>query len=105
MLTNPLKLDALLTTAAESLTVDKDLNLRSLALAVRDIDPDNVKYATVPYIGTMTTRAGSSVQLDMAGVAELSHRDSRGQGRTEWLAEHPQTGRSHLRGLISISAG
>jgi LCP family protein required for cell wall assembly len=89
VLTNPLKLDALLTTAAESLTVDNDLDLRGLAFAVKDIKPDNVTYATVPYIGTMTTDAGSSVQLDMAGVAELFA--AVGKDRTdEWLAAHPQ---------------
>ncbi len=89
VLTNPLKLDALLTTAAESLTVDKDLNLRSLALAVSDIRPENVNYATVPHVGTMTTGAGSSVQLDMPGVAELCNaiREDRAD---EWLSAHPQ---------------
>lgn len=89
VLTNPLKLDALLTTAAESLTVDKDLNLRSLAFAVKDIQPDNVTYATVPYVGTMTTNAGSSVQLDPAGVAELCTA-IREDKADEWLAAHPQ---------------
>jgi len=89
VLTNPLRLDALLTTAAESLTVDKDLNLRSLALAVSGIRPENVKYATVPYVGTMTTGAGSSVQLDMAGVAELCTA-IREDKADEWLAAHPQ---------------
>ncbi len=89
VLTNPLKLDALLTTAAESLTVDKNLNLRSLALAVKDISPDNVSFATVPFVGTMTTDAGSSVQLDMAGVEELftAVREDRAD---QWLATHPQ---------------
>ncbi len=89
LLTNPLTLDALLTTAAESLTVDKDLNLRSLAFAVKDINPDNVAFATVPYVGTMTTSAGSSVQLDMVGVEELftAIREDRA---AEWLATHPQ---------------
>ncbi len=81
VLTNPIKLDALLTTAAESLTVDKDLNLRSLAFAVKDISPDNVKFATVPYVGTMTTDAGSSVQLNMVGVDGAVHRGTRGPGR------------------------
>ena len=49
LLTNPLKFDDLLTTAADALTVDQDLDLRELALAVRDIRPANISYATVPY--------------------------------------------------------
>jgi anionic cell wall polymer biosynthesis LytR-Cps2A-Psr (LCP) family protein len=48
VLTNPLTLDRLITTAAESLTVDKGMNLRDLAFALKGIDPANVKFATVP---------------------------------------------------------
>ena len=89
VLANPLTLDRLITTAAESLTVDKGMNLRDLAFALKGIDPANVKFATVPVAGTMTTDAGSSVQLDTAGVAELFEA-VRGDRTDEWLATHPQ---------------
>ena len=49
LLSNPLTFDNLLITAADALTVDQDLDLRELALAVRDIRPANISYATVPY--------------------------------------------------------
>ena len=71
VLTNPMKLDKLISTAAESFTVDQSMNLRDLVFALKSIDQANVKFATVPALGTMTTDAGSSVQLDLPGVAEL----------------------------------
>jgi LCP family protein required for cell wall assembly len=89
VLANPIKLDSLLTTAADSLTVDKNLNLRDLVFAVKGIDPDNVTFATAPYSGTMTTDAGSSVQLDMAGTDEL-FKAVLDDKTDEWLAAHPQ---------------
>ena len=57
MLTNPVKLDRLLTTTAESLTIDKNMNIRDLAFALKGIDTNNIKFATVPILGTMTTDA------------------------------------------------
>jgi LCP family protein required for cell wall assembly len=88
-LTNPSKMNALLTTAAQSLTIDKSMNLTALAMELKDIDQDNIKFATTPIVGTMTTPAGSSVQLDMAGAADLfaAVRDDK---TDEWLAAHPQ---------------
>ncbi|GIH04547.1 transcriptional regulator [Rhizocola hellebori] len=89
ILSNPVKLDRLLTTTAESLTIDKNMNLRDLAFALKGIDPNNIKFATVPILGTMTTDAGSSVQLDDAGAKELfaAIREDRTDA---WLAAHPQ---------------
>ncbi|WP_162907368.1 LCP family protein [Allorhizocola rhizosphaerae] len=88
-LTNPSKLNSLLTTAAQSLTIDKSMNLTQLALEMKDIDQEAIKFATTPVIGTMNTHAGSSVQLDMAGAQELfaAVRDDK---TDEWLAAHPQ---------------
>jgi LCP family protein required for cell wall assembly len=89
ILTNPTKLDRLLTTATKALTVDKNLNIRDLVFALKDIDPDNIKFATTPVVGTMNTDAGSSVQLDAAGAEELFAAIR--EDRTDpWLAAHPQ---------------
>ncbi|PZM94401.1 MAG: transcriptional regulator [Actinobacteria bacterium] len=89
MLTDPGKLNDLLTTAARAVRVDENMKLTSLALELRHIDIDNVKFATTPIIGTMQTPAGSSIQLDMEGVEELftALREDRAE---EWLAAHPQ---------------
>jgi LCP family protein required for cell wall assembly len=86
---NPGKLNTLITTAAESLTVDKNMNLRDLAFALKGISPANVKFATAPALGTITTAAGSSVALDMPAVQTLFAAviDDR---TDEWLATHPQ---------------
>jgi LCP family protein required for cell wall assembly len=90
VLTNPIKLDSLISTAAESLTVDQSLNLRDLVFAVKGINPDKVTFATAPVIGTFQTDAGSSVQLDMDGVRELFDA-VRADQTDEWLAAHPQS--------------
>ncbi len=65
------------------------MNLRDLAFALKGISPDNIKFATAPAIGTMDTDAGSSVELDMAGVEEL-FKAVREDKADEWLAAHPQ---------------
>jgi len=89
LLANPGKMNDLISTAARSLTVDKSMNLTDLAIELKDIDQDNIKFATVPITGTMTTHAGSSVGLDMKGCEELFQavRDDKAD---EWLAAHPQ---------------
>ncbi|WP_020524297.1 LCP family protein [Catelliglobosispora koreensis] len=88
-LTNPSKLNNLLTIAAKSLTIDKSMNLIDLASEMKDIDQEAIKFATTPVAGTMTTHAGSSVQLDMQAAQELfaAVREDRAE---QWLAEHPQ---------------
>jgi LCP family protein required for cell wall assembly len=89
-ITNPAKLDALLLTAARSLTVDNNLNLRDLAFSLKGIDPGSIMFASAPHAGTMRTEAGSSVQLDEAGCAEL-FQAIRDDKTAEWLAKHPQS--------------
>ncbi len=89
VLTSPGRMNDLLTTAARSLTVDKSMNMTQLALDLKDIDQENIKFATTPIVGTITTSVGSSVELDMAGAQELfsAVRDDKA---LEWLAAHPQ---------------
>jgi anionic cell wall polymer biosynthesis LytR-Cps2A-Psr (LCP) family protein len=89
MLSDPSKLNGLVTTAAKSLTIDKSMNLMDLALQVKDIDQEAIKFATTPVTGTMNTDAGSSVQLDDAGAQEL-FAAVREDKSDEWLAAHPQ---------------
>nr|BFE63239.1 hypothetical protein GCM10020063_077650 [Dactylosporangium thailandense] len=72
LLENPLALDKLLITAAQSLTIDKSIDLKTLATSVKNIRPDNVKFGTVPYSNPdLKTPAGSAVQLDEAQAKEL----------------------------------
>jgi len=90
MLTNPLRLDELLVTAAEALTIDKSLDLKELALTVRRIKPSNMSFATVPYTSaSLKTHAGSAVKLDDAKAKEMfaAIRDDTIQ---QWLAANPQ---------------
>ena len=90
LLTNPLKFDNLLITAADALTVDEDLDLRELALAVRDIRPANISYATVPYTAAgLKTPAGSAVQLDPK-QAPAMFAAIRDDTIDQWLTDNPQ---------------
>ena len=86
---NPLRLDRLISTAAESVTVDKNTNLRDLILALKNIKPDNIKFATTPYTGTFTSPAGSSVALDEAKAKALFEA-VKNDKTTQWLQENPQ---------------
>jgi LCP family protein required for cell wall assembly len=89
ILTNPLQLDKLISTAASSLTLDKTTNLRDLVLALKDIRPADLTFATVPTAGTFDTFAGSSVKLDTAG-ANAMFRAVIDDKTDEWLNAHPQ---------------
>jgi LCP family protein required for cell wall assembly len=90
LLTNPLKFDDLLITAADALTVDKDLDLRELALAVRDIRPADISYATVPYTTAgLRTPAGSAVQLDPK-QAPAMFAAVRDDTIDQWLIDNPR---------------
>ena len=90
LLTNPMKFDNLMVTVADALTVDKSLDLQQLALAVRDIKPSNITYATVPYAtASLKTFAGTAVKLDdkqAAGMFAAVKNDT----IDKWLAAHPQ---------------
>ena len=89
LLTNPLTFDRLLLTAAQSLTVDKSVDLRQLALTVKDIKPASVKYATVPYHNLdLKTPAGSAVELNMTKAAGLFDA-IRADRVDQWLAANP----------------
>ncbi|WP_250037904.1 LCP family protein [Paractinoplanes maris] len=90
LLTDPGKLDALLVTAADALTVDRSLDIRRLALTVRGIKPDAITYATVPHTSAgLKTRAGSAVQLDKAKSAAM-FAAIRADTIDQWLAANPQ---------------
>lgn len=90
VLTNPSKLNSLLTTAAQSLTIDKSMNLIGLATEMKDIDQEAIQFATTPITGTKTIEGvGSTVQLDMTAAEALfaAVRDDKAE---EWLAANPQ---------------
>ena len=89
MVSHPLQLDRLMLSAAESVTVDEHTDLRELVTEVKDLDPENVKFATTPWTRTMMTDAGSSVELDQAGAQELFQAVIEDRP-LEWLAAHPQ---------------
>lgn len=89
LLYQPLELDTLLGIAADSLTVDENLDLRDLVFAVRDIRPRNIGYATVPYTrADLKTPAGAAVQLDTEAAAEM-FAAVKNDTIDQWLADNP----------------
>ena len=90
MLKDPVELDKLVGLAAESITVDKNMDLRELVFALKGIKPANIKFATAPFTtASLKTDAGSAVQLDMKGTEELCQAVINDQ-TDAWLADHPQ---------------
>jgi anionic cell wall polymer biosynthesis LytR-Cps2A-Psr (LCP) family protein len=89
VLDNPLTFDKLLVTAAQSLTIDKTLDVRKLALSVKNIRPGAVKFATVPASNAdLKTSAGSSVELDATKSAEL-FASIRNDTVDQWVTANP----------------
>ena len=89
LLTNPLQLDKLLMTAAQTLTIDKSLNLQQLAMSVKGISYDAVQFAQVPHGNPdLKTAAGSSVQLD-AEKSQSMFEAIRTDTIDQWITAHP----------------
>ncbi len=67
VLGNPLRLNAFLETATKTVSVDDTVtvsNLRSLAVQLRSVRPDDVVFMTIPTAGTGTEDGQSVVYLD-----------------------------------------
>jgi LCP family protein required for cell wall assembly len=90
MLTDPVELDKLVSLAAESVTVDQDMNIRDLVFAMKGIKPANIKFATAPFTNaSLKTDAGEAVELDLKGTQELFQAVI--DDKTDaWLTAHPQ---------------
>jgi LCP family protein required for cell wall assembly len=91
MLTNPLRLDKLLVTAAQTLTIDKSLDLRQLAGVAKGIKPSAIKFGTVPHSNPgLQTFAGSSVELDKTKSASMFEA-IRNDTIDQWLTSNPSS--------------
>jgi LCP family protein required for cell wall assembly len=71
MITDPGKLDRLLTAATESLTVDKNMPVRDLAFALRALRVDDVTFITLPFAGYLKTEVGDANQVDALKAQQL----------------------------------
>ena len=72
VVTDPKKLDKLLTTVAESVTVDENFDLPDLALGLKNLRPGNLRCTTLPFTtDDLQTPSGSSVELDPVKGEEL----------------------------------
>jgi LCP family protein required for cell wall assembly len=71
VLTNPAKLNALLSTAAKSLVVDQSLDLTGTVRELSGLRPDDLDFTTIPSTGFVHTAAGTANKLDEAGCQAL----------------------------------
>jgi LCP family protein required for cell wall assembly len=91
LITNPIKLNRVLTTVADAVTVDQNVNLPDLALGLKNIRPANMKFATLPIVtDNLSTPAGSSVQLDTV-KGDALFTALRDDTMDEWFAANPTT--------------
>jgi LCP family protein required for cell wall assembly len=89
VITNPVRLDALLSTIAQSLTLDESMNLRDLAFSLTGIRPNDLTFATLPHDGATQIAGQSVVQLDLEKCEEL-FAAILADRTDEWLADNPQ---------------
>jgi LCP family protein required for cell wall assembly len=88
VLANPLRLNAFLEAATKAVSVDDTVtasSLRSLAVQLRSVRPDDIVFMTVPVAGTGTEDGQSVVHLDRAG-SRLLHRALRNGTIDEYVA-------------------
>jgi LCP family protein required for cell wall assembly len=71
MITDPVKLDRLLTAATESVTVDKDMRVKDLAFALRGLRVNDVTFITLPFAGYLSTPFGDANKVDEVKAQQL----------------------------------
>jgi len=71
-LTNPLRFDAFLRAATGAITIDDDMDVQSLALALRHLRPENLTFETLPYTSeSFWTPYGTAVKVDEKATKDL----------------------------------
>ncbi|MFI5956715.1 LCP family protein [Cryptosporangium sp. NPDC051539] len=71
-LSNPLRFDKFLRAATGAITVDDNMNIEGLALALRNLRPDDITFETLPYSSdSFLTPYGDAVKLDERAMAEM----------------------------------
>jgi LCP family protein required for cell wall assembly len=89
VLTNPLKLNRLLSTVSRSITVDQRVNIKDLIFELKGIRSNDLRFATVPAsTASLRTPAGSAVVLDPVKSSAL-FAAIRNDTIDAWLAENP----------------
>lgn len=71
VLTNPAKLDALLTAGTASIQVDSGLPVKDLAFQLRAIRPSAVKFVTLPFAGYVRSEFGVANRVDTDKARQL----------------------------------
>ncbi|MFI5890873.1 LCP family protein [Actinoplanes sp. NPDC051513] len=71
VLTNPMRLNALLSEVAKSLVVDSGLDLTATARELSGLRTDDLDFTTIPSTGFVRSAAGTANRLDKAGCRDL----------------------------------
>jgi LCP family protein required for cell wall assembly len=91
-LSNPLKLNAFLTSVAKAMTVDNEFSLAETALAFRDIGSEDLTFLTSPNLGPATINKQSVVVSDNTKAAALYQAVARDKV-AEWLSQNAAFGK------------
>lgn len=86
-LSDPVKLNTFLQTVTQTLTVDEDFSLLSVAWQLRHLRGDDLHFLTSPHNGAGRVGSESVVLSDDAGAAEL-YQAIREDRMAAWAAEH-----------------
>jgi LCP family protein required for cell wall assembly len=87
-LTNPAKLKSFLDATAESVTVDKGLSVKDMALQFRKLRADDLAFVTTPNLGSSTVGGQSVVLSDKAKASALFEAVNNDKV-AEWLVANP----------------
>jgi LCP family protein required for cell wall assembly len=71
VLTNPMRMNSLLSEVAKSLVVDANLNLAGTARDLSGLRSEDLSFTTIPSTGFVRSPAGTANRLDTAGCREL----------------------------------
>jgi LCP family protein required for cell wall assembly len=94
VLTNPVKLDALLSAVTSSLTVDKTFPVRDLAFALRGLSSSAVTFSTLP-MSRSEQMGGVDYEIPSTqGISDLSH-GLRADDMASYLKKHPPNNVQH----------
>ncbi|WP_239132536.1 LCP family protein [Paractinoplanes durhamensis] len=87
VLTNPIRLNQLLSEAAKSLVVDQGLSLAQTARELSHLSQDDLGFTTIPSTGFVHTTAGTANRLDTNGCRAL-FLALRTDTMTDWFRTH-----------------
>jgi LCP family protein required for cell wall assembly len=95
VMTNPLKFDEFIRTAANSLTVDKRMPVQSLAFSLRSLRPSDLTFMTMPVAELRTVPKAGSVMIPDQALCEELFTALRTDTVDQYVRKYPPNDVSH----------